>query len=103
MDNLTDIQLADLLSGDEQTAQQRAQALAAALRQRQAKAEDQQAMAGLSGFFNTPAATTMGKAYGDIGAKQYESAQGQLEQIPKAGEQRLQRALEAQRNAQQKS
>ena len=100
MDFPADISLADLLGGDESTAQQRAQALAAALRQQQAQAQERQLLGGLGSVFGASRAG-VGKAVADMGAHDYAQAGEQLEAIPKAMEGRLQRALEKQRADQQ--
>ncbi len=99
-DQFSDIQLSDLLGGDEQTAQQRAASMAAALRQQQAQAQQQQFLGGLGSVFGAERAGP-GNAYAKLGAENYAQAQNQLEQIPKTLEVRLQRALEKQRADQQ--
>lgn len=98
MDQLADIQLSDLLGGDEQTAQQRAQALAAALRQKQAQAQQQEFMGGLGSVFGAERAG-VGKSYASLGAQNYAQAGEQLQQLQEVPQKRLRMALERQQAA----
>lgn len=97
----TDIDIASLLSGDEPSAQAKAQAMVRALRGQQAAAQQRQFLAGLAGNFNNRGADAMGKMFGEMGANEYEQAGKQLAAIPDATKFRLTKALEALRLAQQ--
>lgn len=99
-----DQSISDLLyATDDQTAQQRASALAAALRGQQQQAQRMQFQGNLGAAFDNPVLAAVGKAYATTGTNSYADAQRQLEEIPGVSEKRMLLTREKAKDASQES